>query len=387
MPQEFDPYREWLKIPPSEQPPHHYRLLGLNAFESDPQMIEEGIKRLVGQLQSLSHGPHVKQAQELLNQVARIRLCLKDPEKKAQYDSELRTAMARRSNPVPESTLSSRHQALHGRKSQSSTGASSAKSPRSSRQPESPALPTGDPASVLWKGWQNWGLARQLAAGLLMTFLGGAIGFLIVQYGFLPRENSDRRVSQARSNPIDSPAFSSQTTAPLAVPARKEQSAKADTNSQMATDIDPVPGDPAVRESGTSIDQFAQAVLQEIDQPVSQPTPATNQPVANYESSPLPPGVYKPEHPSRFQDLLGTVIQLEGEAIRVTSSNSGKTHYILFSQNRNALLPVYASSNDLELENLSQFVGRRIRVRGPIGKRGTDIGLEVNTLAQIEIID
>lgn len=387
MPQEFDPYREWLKIPPSEQPPHHYRLLGLNPFESDPQMIEEGINRLVGQLQSLSHGPHVKQAQELLNQVARVRLCLKDPKKKAQYDSELQTAMARQPQRVAGSNPSSGQQGLHGRKSQASAGASPAKSFPSHRKPESPALPTGGSAPVLSKGWQSWSLTGQLAAGLLMTFLGGAIGFLIVQYGLLPAENSDRQVSQARSHPIDSPTPFKETATPQAVPASKGQSVKADTNSPKATDIDPVLGHSAVRQSGTSIDQFAQAVLQEIDQPVSQPTPAINQPVANNESSPLPPGVYQPAHPSRFQELLGTVILLEGEAVRVTSSNSGKTHYILFSQDRNGLLPVYASSNDLELEKLSQFPGKRIRVRGPIGKRGTDIGLEVKTLDQIEIID
>jgi hypothetical protein len=26
---EFDPYRKWLGIPPKDQPPHYYRLLGI----------------------------------------------------------------------------------------------------------------------------------------------------------------------------------------------------------------------------------------------------------------------------------------------------------------------------------------------------------------------
>ena len=30
----FDPYHEWMGIPPSEQPPNHYRLLGLSEFET-----------------------------------------------------------------------------------------------------------------------------------------------------------------------------------------------------------------------------------------------------------------------------------------------------------------------------------------------------------------
>lgn len=36
----FDPYHRWLLIPPSEQPPNHYRLLGLQAFESSVEVIE-----------------------------------------------------------------------------------------------------------------------------------------------------------------------------------------------------------------------------------------------------------------------------------------------------------------------------------------------------------
>ncbi len=36
----FDGYYKWLGIPPSEQPPNHYRLLGLGLFESDPDVIQ-----------------------------------------------------------------------------------------------------------------------------------------------------------------------------------------------------------------------------------------------------------------------------------------------------------------------------------------------------------
>ena len=35
----FDPYHKWLGIPPKDQPPNHYRLLGLSLFESDPEVI------------------------------------------------------------------------------------------------------------------------------------------------------------------------------------------------------------------------------------------------------------------------------------------------------------------------------------------------------------
>ena len=32
---DFDPYREWLDIPPADQPPNYYRLLGLSLYEGD----------------------------------------------------------------------------------------------------------------------------------------------------------------------------------------------------------------------------------------------------------------------------------------------------------------------------------------------------------------
>ena len=40
MPEEFDPYRKWLGIPPKDQPPHYYRLLGIALLEDDPDVPE-----------------------------------------------------------------------------------------------------------------------------------------------------------------------------------------------------------------------------------------------------------------------------------------------------------------------------------------------------------
>ncbi|MEM9942280.1 MAG: hypothetical protein AAF939_12000, partial [Planctomycetota bacterium] len=90
MPELFDPYKEWLGIPPSQQPANHYRLLGLDSFESDPTKIELAVSKRVEFLQAVSLGANVAAAQKLLNQVAKARLCLIDPEKKRVYDQRLR---------------------------------------------------------------------------------------------------------------------------------------------------------------------------------------------------------------------------------------------------------------------------------------------------------
>ena len=45
----FDPYHKWLGIPPKDQPPNHYRLLGVDLFESDPDVIDAGGSESIGQ--------------------------------------------------------------------------------------------------------------------------------------------------------------------------------------------------------------------------------------------------------------------------------------------------------------------------------------------------
>ncbi len=35
----FDPYYKWLGIPPKDQPADHYRILGIEKLEIDPEVI------------------------------------------------------------------------------------------------------------------------------------------------------------------------------------------------------------------------------------------------------------------------------------------------------------------------------------------------------------
>ena len=39
VPESFDPYYQWLGIPPEEQPANHYRLLGIKWFEDNIDVI------------------------------------------------------------------------------------------------------------------------------------------------------------------------------------------------------------------------------------------------------------------------------------------------------------------------------------------------------------
>jgi hypothetical protein len=95
----FDPYHKWLAIPPAEQPPNLYRLLGLDLFESDPDVIDTAADARMTHLRSLQHGRHADLNQELLNKVEVARHCLLKPEKKAAYDAELRAKIACKTAP------------------------------------------------------------------------------------------------------------------------------------------------------------------------------------------------------------------------------------------------------------------------------------------------
>ena len=90
MSTDFDPYYKWLGIPPKDQPPNHYRLLGIERYEPDDEVIDAASNRVMGYLQNIAVGEQAADSQRLLNELAAARLCLLDAERKAQYDATLR---------------------------------------------------------------------------------------------------------------------------------------------------------------------------------------------------------------------------------------------------------------------------------------------------------
>ena len=89
----FDPYHEWLGIPASEQPPNHYRLLAIPAFEDSPTVIESAADRQMTHLRTFQAGKHSQESQRLLNEVATARVCLLNASKKAAYDQQLKKSL------------------------------------------------------------------------------------------------------------------------------------------------------------------------------------------------------------------------------------------------------------------------------------------------------
>ena len=86
----FDPYYKWLGIPKSEQPPNHYRLLGIANFESDPDVIEAAADRQMTYVSQCASGEHMKVSQQVLNELSKARVCLLVADKKKAYDARLK---------------------------------------------------------------------------------------------------------------------------------------------------------------------------------------------------------------------------------------------------------------------------------------------------------
>jgi serine/threonine protein kinase len=88
----FDPYDQWLAIPPQEQPPDHYRLLGFTRFEGDATQFAAAADERMARLRSLQLGPRSEVSQRILNELAQARAVLIDPRRRAAYDAVLRAS-------------------------------------------------------------------------------------------------------------------------------------------------------------------------------------------------------------------------------------------------------------------------------------------------------
>jgi hypothetical protein len=97
----FDPYRKWLGIPPEEQPPNYYRLLGIPLFEGDPDVIINAADRQIGHVRRFQAGQYAEVCQRVLNELAAARICLLDPVRKREYDQQLFFELQRRGVALP----------------------------------------------------------------------------------------------------------------------------------------------------------------------------------------------------------------------------------------------------------------------------------------------
>jgi len=156
MPDSFDPYHKWLGISPKDQPPNHYRLLGVDPFESDPGVIESAADRQMSHVRTFQSGKHSVLSQQLLNEIAAAKIILLNSEKRARYDKELKAQL------FPPETVD------EGPKP---SDFASLKAPASVVPPPAPS------AGELKPAWQRPWVWGSVAVGLVVLLLAGILVF------------------------------------------------------------------------------------------------------------------------------------------------------------------------------------------------------------------
>ena len=89
MPDEFDPYQEWLGIEPHEHPVDHYRLLGIQQFETNPEVVHQAADERMTEIRLHQTGPRGRYTQQLLNEISAARVCLATAATRQAYNSQL----------------------------------------------------------------------------------------------------------------------------------------------------------------------------------------------------------------------------------------------------------------------------------------------------------
>ena len=227
-------YEKWLGIKEDQQPPSLYRLLAVDAFESDKDIIANAADSRIGFVRQFQIGENATVAAAILNELARAQIILLNPQKKAAYDAQLKNASTnRRADPWADSQEPSSPTAISNPASgqtipqsravkllEATPLAKQAAGPEvdveslvsDSTSPGSPKRAAPPPA----RHRKSWIIAAVLAGGVVVA---SAIGLLT--YNFISsRPDAERTV--AKNAPPNDPPKSSATN-----PANSEQATKA----------------------------------------------------------------------------------------------------------------------------------------------------------------
>jgi hypothetical protein len=312
----FDPYYEWLGIPPDEQPADHYRLLGVRRFETNAKVIENGAERQLLLLKTFQNGPHGPLTQQIMNEVAAARVCLLDDQKRARYDAEL---ASRSPAPPPRRTPASAPPAP----ADSGEHAGFALQPPAT----APARPSTRPAPVSQqRGTQNlaWaslgfqvaigGLAAVCVVVVVLWIFWGRDPFGVWQRGADQRDVADAQDApqrQPKRRPAARPhrPFGQQPARPFAGPPRPPKRGVSDPRQQRMHQVDPEPNSP-FREIDSSALQQPDVPRDDVESMI-RPNRGTIGPAASDAADPPPVPPAPPEPTDPFSGLRTAVDMVE----------------------------------------------------------------------------
>lgn len=187
MSEKFDPYHLWLGIPAKDQPPTHYRLLGLELFETNTPVIDAAANRQITYLQAMASGEHRKEANDLLNEVAAARRSLLDADRRNKYDVKLKAKLNETvavAEPVsddapsdkpkidrPSKTAEAKSKTAEAKAKTADPKAAEQKSPsnKKTRKPAKPDDP--DVAGSKPPVWKDWRILAGVGASLTLAIV------------------------------------------------------------------------------------------------------------------------------------------------------------------------------------------------------------------------
>lgn len=199
----FDPYHKWLGIPPEDQPPNHYQLLGLRMFENDDDVIENAAEAKMLLLRTRQTSRHAEHCHRLLNEIAIACHCLLDHDSRHRYNAQLRNRSIEQALPGAPPVPSSLEHEIPPL-----PATETAASPKSGRRRVNaivPRVPMGLPPSALRVSTNEADpvtvAASAIVAPLERQKMGELVGFdaAVLALSFDGSQMSDAKLAQLRS--------------------------------------------------------------------------------------------------------------------------------------------------------------------------------------------
>ena len=214
---EFDPYHKWFGIRADQQPADHYRLLGIDTFETDPDIIESAAEQRMTYLQTVANGPYVEPAQKLLNEVSSVRVVLLNDDRRAEYDARLRIERGTKDKTSEDKTTKNKTSKKTSKSKRESINLRTQDSTDSYRaKPKSP---------IPWIVWACAGFG-----GVVLM-----IGLIVLFSGADDREIEDNTVQRKSKSKTVAANSSTKNAIAKTANTKSAKSAKSDTQLVVAT--------------------------------------------------------------------------------------------------------------------------------------------------------
>jgi hypothetical protein len=241
--------------------------LGIEAFESDRDVINASADRLMAYLKTLSTGDDATHAQQLLSEAAIARRCLLDPQLKTDYDAEVRSPKA---SPQPVAKTLPKAQSLSPR-------------PAAKDSVSIEGIVGSLPAATVGgarkrRGQQRMSTARENNQKILLASAGACLVAVIIWIG-IAVSSADRSADERASAPAERPKVADNSKAARPRKRNDESQMTSDEASPRHSSFGFRHSSPAVEDRGPEKDRTEEVL------PPSPAAPSESKPSA---SAPVP---------------------------------------------------------------------------------------------------